>query len=85
MNEETGKATRRQYRFRMSGARVFLIAVVQLDGRFSIVITEPNASVAPIHDRMPLVLGPGEPKIWIGQGFAELAGLSPIALAPEVK
>lgn len=85
VNEETGKAVRRQYRFRMPGARVFLLAGVQLDGCFSIVTTEPNASVAPIHDRMPLVLGPGESKIWIRQGFTELADRSPIALVPEAE
>jgi len=41
--------------------------------RFSIVTTRPNASVAPIHDRMPLVLGPGESSVWLGPGFAALA------------
>lgn len=30
------------------------------DGCLSIITVEPNASVAPAHNRMPLVLGPGE-------------------------
>ncbi|MFR4805001.1 MAG: SOS response-associated peptidase family protein [Eggerthellaceae bacterium] len=32
-------------------------------GRFSLVTTEPNAAVAPVHNRMPLLLEPGETAI----------------------
>ena len=59
-SERTGKHVRRQYRFRLPGARAFLLAGVTAEGRLSIVTTEPNATVAPVHNRMPLVLGPGE-------------------------
>jgi putative SOS response-associated peptidase YedK len=76
----TGKPVRRQYRFRLPGARAFLLAAVQLDGRFSIVTTEPNESVAPVHDRMPLVLGPGESSVWIGEGFVSLTDRRAIKL-----
>ena len=48
--------------------------------RFSIVTTEPNASVAPIHDRMPLVLGPGESSMWLGEGFATLKERGSVSL-----
>ena len=48
---------------------------------FSIVTTEPNASVAPIHDRMPLVLDPGESSVWLGSDFSTLADQSRIALS----
>lgn len=65
-SERTGKPVRRQYRFRIPGARAFLLAAVQADGRFSVVTTAPNASVSPVHDRMPLVLGPGESGVWLG-------------------
>ena len=60
MSEKAGKKIRRPYRFRLPGASAFLIAAVQLDGSTSIVATVSNASVAPVHDRMPLVLGSGE-------------------------
>ena len=43
----------------------------------------PNASVAPIHDRMPLVLGPGESNVWLGPDFAELANRSALVLASD--
>ncbi len=82
-SERTGKPVRRQYRFRVPGARAFLLAAVQEDGRFSIVTTAPNASVAPVHDRMPLVLGPGEMGVWLGPDFARLADRSDIELASE--
>lgn len=76
----TGKPVKRQYRFRLPGARAFLLAAVQLDGMFSIVTTEPNASVAPVHDRMPLVLGPGESTEWLGPNFAQLSDRNGINL-----
>lgn len=79
-SERTGKPVRRQYRFRLSGARAFLLAGVCLGGRLSIVTTEPNAAVAPVHNRMPLVLGPGESSVWLGPDFESLADRSRIAL-----
>lgn len=76
----TGKPIKRQYMFRLPRARAFLLAAVQANGRFSIVTTKPNASVAPVHDRMPLVLGPGESSVWLGPDFAKLADRSRINL-----
>ena len=85
VSEKTGRPVRRQYRFRLPGARAFLLAAVQADGNFSIVTTEPNASVAPAHDRMPLVLGPGESGMWLGPGFGTLADRSGVTLAAEAE
>lgn len=82
-SERTGRPVRRQYRFRMPGARAFLLAAVREDGRFSVVTTAPNASVAPVHDRMPLVLGPGESRIWLGPYFGRLADRSDVRLVAE--
>ena len=76
----TGKPIRRQYLFRLPHSRAFLLAAVQSDGKFSIVTTAPNASVAPIHDRMPLVLGPGESNVWVGKDFSRLADRSTLKL-----
>lgn len=77
----TGKPVKRQYVFRLPGARAFLLAAVQSDGLFSIVTTAPNANVAPVHDRMPLVLGQGESGVWLGSEFGKLADRSHILLA----
>lgn len=70
---KTGKPVGRQYRFRMPGASAFLLAGVTRDGYLSVVTTVPNADVAPVHDRMPLVLGAGESSVWLGPSFAGLA------------
>lgn len=76
-SEKTGRPVRRQYRFRLLGARAFLLAAVQQDGRFSIVTTEPNAGVIPVHDRIPIVLGPGESGVWLGPDFGSLSNSDP--------
>lgn len=82
-SEKTSRPVRRQYLFRLPGARAFLLAAVREGDRFSIVTTRPNASVAPIHDRMPLVLGPGESGVWLGPSFERLVGRDGIKLAVE--
>ena len=75
-----GKPMKRQYQFEMPDGGVLLMAAVMQDGRFSIVTTEPNAAVAPIHDRMPLVLRFSEVKTWLGDGFGSLADRSDVLL-----
>ena len=69
-----------QVRFSYPGHRAFLLAGIQSQGRVSIVTTEPNADVSPLHSRMPLVLGPGESARWLGPDFAMLANRSAIRL-----
>ena len=83
VSERTGRPVRRQYRFRLPGARAFLLAAVQEEGHFSVVTIRPNADVALVHDRMPLVLGPGESSVWLGPGFASLAERSRPRLESE--
>lgn len=61
-----------------------LLGGVYENGRLSIVTTEPNAAVAPIHDRMPLVLEPDEVATWFSPDYPALADRSamPLASAP---
>ena len=84
-SEKTGKPRRMEHRFTLPGHKVFLLAAVAENGRFSIITTEPNRSVAPIHNRMSLVLGPGESAIWLGPDFASLADRSHIILNAEAE
>lgn len=72
-----------QVRFTLPGHATFLLAGVCQEGRLSIVTTAPNASVGTVHNRMPLVLGPGESRVWMGPDFALLADRSGVALAAE--
>ena len=69
-----------EVRFGLPGHQAFLLAGVQAENRVSIVTTEPNADVAPLHSRMPLVLGPGESSVWLGNDYASLANRSSIRL-----
>ena len=84
-SERTGRPVRRQCLFRLPGARAFLLAAVRGGDRFSIVTTRPNASVAPIHDRMSLALGLGESGVWLGPEFARLADRGRMVLSTEPK
>lgn len=79
-SEKTGRPVRRQYLFRLPGTRAFLLAAIREGDRFSIVTTRPNASVAPVHDRIPLVLGPGELSVWLGPYFPTLGKRDGISL-----
>jgi putative SOS response-associated peptidase YedK len=83
--EASGKRSRRpQVAFQLAGHRIFLIACVRQGERFSVVTTEPNASVASVHNRMPLVLGPGESSVWLGNDWPSLADRSAIQLDREL-
>jgi putative SOS response-associated peptidase YedK len=84
ISEATGKKILAQYRFSMPGKRVFLLAAVATKESFSIVTTAPNKEVGAVHTRMPLVLGPGESTIWLGQNFVQLADRSGISLVSNL-
>lgn len=71
---------RRQYLFRLPGAKAFLLAAVREGNRFFIVTTKLNANVAPAHDRIQLVLGSGKSRILLGPSFATLADRNQTAL-----
>ena len=72
-----------QVRFTMGRRSAFLLAGVCEGNRFSVVTTRPNAAVAPIHQRMPLVLSAGESSVWLGSGYAGLSDRTGIELEPE--
>lgn len=76
----TGRPVKRQYRFSRPDGRPLLIAGVQDGARFSVVTTSPNGAVAPVHDRMPLVLEQDEAVRWLAGDCAALADRSRIAL-----
>lgn len=81
----TGRPVKRQYAFERADGAPLLLAGIHDKGRFSLVTTEPNAAVAPVHNRMPLVLGPGEPALWLTGVYEPLLDRGAVALrvAPE--
>ncbi|WP_434048985.1 MULTISPECIES: SOS response-associated peptidase [Sorangium] len=42
-----------------------------VDVRFTILTTEASADVAPVHDRMPVLLDPGDVDLWLGVDGAD--------------
>lgn len=80
---KTGKAIKRQYEFRVPGEDVILIGGIWRDDRFSMVTTEANAFMAPIHHRMPLIVRQEELPTWLGPDYRTLADRSDIRLEVE--
>lgn len=76
----TGRSVKRQYLFESADSRPTFLAGVEGEGAFSVVTTEPNRFVAPVHDRMPLVLEPSEISLWLHGDFASLADRKAIEL-----
>ena len=80
-NIRTGRTSKQQYFFTNPRLPLVLLAGVFEEDHFSVVTTEPNESVSPIHDRMPLVLEQQDARGWLGVDFAELARRTPAALS----
>lgn len=76
----TGKPVKRQYEFSSPNGEPLLLASVQREGRLSVVTTEPNVSVSPVHPRMPLVLQFQEVDEWLHGDYAALANRSGMSL-----
>lgn len=85
---KTGRTIRQRYEFQADGEGPLLLAAVYQDHSFAVVTTEPNASVSPVHDRMPLVLSRPEAARWLDTGttldeLAALADRSAMALGAQ--
>lgn len=76
----TGRPVKRQYAFRRPDGRPLLLAAIHDRGRFSLVTTEPNPAVAPVHDRMPLALDIAEAVAWLTGDLGRLADRSALQL-----
>lgn len=83
LSPRTGRLVKQQYEFRTEGDEPLLLAGVYREGRLSVVTTEPNEAVAPIHARMPLALRFGEARTWLEGDWASLADRSGMLLIAE--
>lgn len=77
----TGKPVKRQYAFERRDHAPLLLAAIHNHGRFSLVTTEPNAVVSPVHDRMPLVLDVNEATSWLCGDYRCLLDRSSVKLS----
>lgn len=80
---KTGRPIKRQYEFRVSGQNVILIGCTWRGDAFSMVTTEANADMTPIHHRMPLIVRQEELPLWLGPDYMRLADRSSIRLEVE--
>ncbi|MCI1290396.1 MAG: SOS response-associated peptidase [Lactobacillus sp.] len=71
------------YRFASPNQPLTLIAGIYDGDHFAMVTTEPNQTMAPIHNRMPLILEPSELRCWLFQNFTNLLDRSDTPLDKE--
>ena len=74
----TGRQVKRQFEFTLVDEPVTWLAGISENGHFSVVTTEPNRFVAPVHNRMPLVLRREELPLWLDGDFARLSDRSDV-------
>ena len=77
---KTGKLIKRQYEFRIPGQEIIFIGCTWREDTFSMVTTDANADMAPIHHRMPLIVRQKELPLWFGPDYQQLANRSEIRL-----
>lgn len=77
---KTGKLIKRQYEFCIPGQEVVFIGCIWREDTFSMVTTDANADMAPIHHRMPLIVRQKELPLWFGPDYQQLANRSEIRL-----
>ena len=80
---KTGRQVKRQYEFELVDEPITWLAAVSEGDHLSVVTTEPNRFVAPVHNRMPLVLRREELPLWLDHRWASLADRSDIELRVE--
>ncbi|MDO4533239.1 MAG: SOS response-associated peptidase family protein [Coriobacteriia bacterium] len=79
-SKKTGRPVKRQYEFKFVDEPVTWLAGISEGDHFSVVTTEPNRFVAPVHNRMPVVLRRDELEAWLSADWVELADRSGVVL-----
>lgn len=80
---KTGKLIKRQYEFRVPGQDIIFIGCTWRENTFSMVTTNANTDMAPIHHRMPLIVRQEELPLWFGPNYQQLANRSEIRLEAQ--
>ncbi|KRM41065.1 hypothetical protein FC39_GL001709 [Lactobacillus hamsteri DSM 5661 = JCM 6256] len=76
-----GKTYHERFSFSDPEHPLTLIAGIYDKDNFSMVTTEPNSYMAPIHNRMPLVIKPEKLRRWLFQNFTNLIDRSDFDLS----
>ena len=80
---KTGKPIKRQYEFRVPEQDIIFIGCTWRGSTFSMVTTDANADMAPIHHRMPLIVRQEELPLWFGPKYQQLADRFKIRLQAQ--
>ena len=80
ISERTGRTIKQQYMFTIPRMPVIFIGGIHRSHEYSMVTTRANASMAPVHPRMPLILHPTELTTWLGPDYMRLADRSAVPL-----
>jgi len=80
INPRSGKPNKQQYYFTSPSSAILFIAGVFEGDQFSLMTTEPNATMLPIHNRMPVVLQPKELDTWLFGEYLSLEDRSAVDL-----
>ena len=83
IDPRTSKEHKQHYLFTMPSSPVFYLAGIYEENRFSVITTDPNDSVVPIHNRMPLVLMHNELHDWLYGDYTALFERGGIRLCAE--
>ncbi len=84
LDKKTGK-TKQPYCFEVNEGKLFAFAGLwdrwknpagEWIRSCSILTTAPNAVTAPVHDRMPVILDPGDYNLWLDPGMNDAAAAS---------
>lgn len=77
---KSGRLVKSQYAFELVNEPITWLGGICADGHFSVVTTEPNRFVAPVHNRMPLVLRRNELSAWVEGDWMALTDRSDVEL-----
>lgn len=80
LSPKTGKPIKQQYKVKVPGQEIILIGGIWEKDTFSMVTTQANADMMPIHHRMPLIVRPDEICTWLGPDYQSLSDRSSIPL-----
>ena len=79
-SKHTGKPIKVPYLFTLPHQETLLMAGLCDQEAFSILTCAPNRWVAPIHDRMPVVLDESAVPMWLGDGAPDLSDCADVEL-----
>jgi putative SOS response-associated peptidase YedK len=78
-----GKRYKERFAFAEPQVPLTLLAGIYEDDHFALVTTKPNQAMAPVHDRMPMVIRGQELRHYLFQNFTDLCDRSSLALSRQ--